>query len=172
MSSQADDAGSVFDCRCCGECCRGTGGIILSRKDSERLAAHFHLPVGEFRARYAEEKRGKFRLRTGEDGACIFFLNGTVCGVHAAKPDICRAWPYFRGNLEDPASLAMAAEGCPGIVPKAPFAAFVAAGARTLLSEGVFCDESDPSGANSLLPKAVLVRLAGGGVFSGRGEKA
>ena len=162
MKSNDTATDSVFNCQCCGECCRGGGGIILGRKDSERLAAHFCLPVHEFHARYTEKKRGKSRLRIGEDGACIFFLDGTRCGVHAAKPDICRAWPYFRGNLEDPSSLAMAVEGCPGIIPDAPFAEFVAAGARTLLVNGVFCDDFEISGPNSLLTKAALERLVGG----------
>lgn len=151
----------VFACQCCGECCRGQGGIILGRKDSERLAAFLRLSVEDFHARYAEEMRGKRRLRAGRDGACVFFLDGTRCEVHEAKPDICRAWPFFRGNLEDPASLAMAAEGCPGIPPGVAFRDFAAAGARRLLDEGVFTEEAEACGPSSLLPKAVLEAMAG-----------
>lgn len=170
--SEYGKAANVFDCRRCGECCRGMGGIILSRKDSERLAAHLGLSVAELHAGYAEEKRGKYRLRAGEDGACVFFVNGARCGVHAAKPDICRAWPYFRGNLEDPASLAMAAQGCPGITPGVSFAEFTVAGARALLAEGVFRAESGTDGPDSLLPEAALARLACTGGFAGGGETA
>lgn len=64
---------------------------------------------------YCERIGGKLKIRCGEDGYCVFFRQGSGCGVHEGKPSICRAWPFFRGNIEDPASLAMAKEFCPGI---------------------------------------------------------
>ena len=35
---------SVFNCRMCGHCCEGRGGIVVSPTDMVRLAAHMQLP--------------------------------------------------------------------------------------------------------------------------------
>lgn len=161
----------VFACKCCGECCRGQGGIILGRKDSARLAEFFGIAVDAFHALYAEEKRYKRRLLTGEDGACVFFVDGARCGIHEAKPDICRTWPFFRGNLEDPVSLDMAAGGCPGIAEKVLHAVFARSGARYLLEQGIIADPADAAGPNSLTPRRLLLQMADAGTHnSGEGE--
>lgn len=118
----------AFDCKCCGHCCEGRGGIVVSPDDLARLCAHLAVSETEFTARWGEIRGEKLHVRTGPDGSCIFFRSGTGCTVHPAKPDICRAWPYFRGNLVDAESLAMAKDFCPGIPPKMPHAAFVREG--------------------------------------------
>lgn len=41
------------------------------------------------------------------------------CSIHLAKPKVCRLWPFFPSILKDPAALAEAKEGCPGIHPEA-----------------------------------------------------
>ena len=102
------DADSLFHCRQCGHCCEGRGGIVVSPADLERLAAFLHLAAETVVERYCEMTRGKLKIRNGEDGRCIFFQEGTGCAVHEGKPSICRAWPFFRGNIEDPVSLAPA----------------------------------------------------------------
>ena len=80
---------------------------------------------------------GKLQIRTATDGYCIFFKHGVGCSVHAGKPDICRAWPFFRGNLEDPESLFMAKEFCPGISKKITHASFARAGYAYLANAGL-----------------------------------
>ena len=52
-----------------------------------------------------------------------------------AKPDICRAWPYFRGNLLDADSLELSKEFCPGIPPDLAHADFVRQGLACLVRE-------------------------------------
>ncbi len=105
----------AFDCRMCGTCCLGSGGIVVDSEDLKRLCAHMSLSPQEFSERHAERRNGKLVIRAGDDGRCVFFAVGTGCTVHPAKPNICRAWPFFRGNLVDPESLALAKEYCPGI---------------------------------------------------------
>ena len=65
-------SGPAFSCRMCGECCRGEGGIVISRKDQERLAAHLGLTVPALLAAHARPCNGKHVLSTGPDGACAF----------------------------------------------------------------------------------------------------
>jgi hypothetical protein len=106
----------------CGHCCHGAGGIILTRKDVLRLAEHLGVCVAEFLKAYAETAQGRVRLKTGEDEYCIFYAEG--CGVHPGRPDVCRAWPFFRGNLMDESSWEMIQEYCPGVNPEVGHAEF------------------------------------------------
>ncbi|MDR0466583.1 MAG: YkgJ family cysteine cluster protein [Deltaproteobacteria bacterium] len=118
----------AFDCRMCGECCRGKGGIVIGPRDLPRLCGHLHTDELGFVALYGHRQDGKIKLRTGPDNYCVFFLPGSGCSVHAHKPDVCRAWPFFRGNMTDKGSFAMAKEFCPGINPMIGHDAFVQAG--------------------------------------------
>lgn len=118
------DAPAVFTCRMCGHCCEGRGGIVLAAKDRTRLAAHLGLDEGEMLARYAEHVSGKYRLKCGDDGYCVFYAHGQGCTEHPGRPDICRAWPFFRGNLVDEESWLMIQEDCKGVRPDAGHKAF------------------------------------------------
>ncbi|MDR2488500.1 MAG: YkgJ family cysteine cluster protein [Desulfovibrio sp.] len=126
-----------FDCLRCGHCCQGRGGIVASEKDVRRLCGRLRMTVEAFAAAYGERRGGKLLIRAGEDGACIFFKKNEGCAVHTVKPDICRAWPYFRGNLLDRDSLELCKEFCPGIPPSLPHADFVLQGTALLQREGL-----------------------------------
>lgn len=141
---------NVFECRQCGICCEGKGGIILSQRDLTRLASFLGENEETVVALYVEKSNGKLKIKCGEDGNCFFFRSGTGCSVHEGKPDICRAWPFFRGNLEDPASLAMAREFCPGIDPGCSFEDFVRSGLAYLRTENLLGEDADKE-ANSLI---------------------
>ncbi len=106
---------STFDCRMCGHCCEGSGGIIVSPKDLERLCSHFNISATEFQSQYGTITNRPLTVRSADNGNCIFFEKGKGCSVHNSKPDICRAWPYFRGNMVDDQSLYLAKHFCPGI---------------------------------------------------------
>lgn len=125
----------AFTCRRCGHCCHGEGGIVMSPADIDRLAAHLALEAAELLTRYARFVSGKYRLIAGADGYCVFYDEG--CGVHPGRPDVCRAWPYFRGNLIDADSHAMAAEDCPGINRDVPHAEFARQGREYLARHGL-----------------------------------
>ena len=140
----------AFDCRMCGECCQGKGGIVLGPRDLLRLCAHLRLEVEKFIAAYAYRQDGKIKIRTGSGNACIFFLHGTGCSIHVAKPDICRAWPFFRGNMVDEGSLDMAKKFCPGINPVIDHDAFVRAGLRYLEDNQLRASDSEHE-ANALI---------------------
>jgi hypothetical protein len=80
---------------------------------------------------------GKYRLKSRDDGYCVFFVQGRGCGVHPARPDICRAWPFFRGNLIDVVSWEMAQAFCPGINGNVPHEEFVRQGLHYLRDQGI-----------------------------------
>lgn len=134
--------GNAFECRRCGHCCQGEGGIVLTDKDLARLAAHLGMEPERFASEHAVFKGGRLRLGVREDGWCVFFDSG--CGVHPARPDVCRAWPFFRGNLLDAASWEMSLEYCAGINPSLPHEEFVRQGLSSLKSQGVgVCNDPD-----------------------------
>ena len=99
---------------------------------------------------YGCRQNGKIKIRTGPDNCCIFFLSGTGCSVHQAKPDICRAWPFFRGNMVDGGSLAMAKAFCPGINSAVSHNEFVRAGLRYLEEQRLQASEPEHE-ANALI---------------------
>lgn len=140
----------AFECKMCGHCCEGRGGIVLSAHDLSRIAGHMGLPEAEFCARYAEERGGKLVIRSGADNFCVFFSEGKGCTVHAGRPDICRAWPFFKGNLVDEISLEMASVDCPGINLQVGFEGFRQAGLKYLEENGLVADSGDKSAANAL----------------------
>lgn len=159
MSMGGNEPDAVFDCTRCGECCRGRGGIVLRGNDAGRLAAFLDMGVNEFFARYTEPRRGKIALRSGGAGSCVFSDNERGCSVHPAKPDVCRVWPFFRGNMVDPVSLDMARQGCPGIAGGAGFEEFTRAGARYLLSENLFAADGEAPGPTVLMAETMLRRF-------------
>ena len=104
-----------FSCEMCGHCCDGSGGIVLGTKDLARLLTYFQMDEEPFLAKYTECASNKPRIIVGDDNYCYFFETGKGCTIHEARPDVCRAWPYFRGNLIDEFSFGMAKVDCPGI---------------------------------------------------------
>ncbi len=133
----------AFECKMCGHCCEGKGGIVMTEKDQKRLAEHLEISVEELIEKYTEHRGGKLHLITKEDNYCFFFKEG--CDVHPGRPDVCRAWPYFRGNLIDEISWQMIQEDCAGVNPKAGHAEFVRQGKQYLRDEDLLRYDSDSS---------------------------
>lgn len=113
-----------FQCQMCGHCCYGSGGIIVGTKDLPRLLTYFNMDEATFLTTYTKNTNGKPCLIVGEDKYCYFFKQDKGCTIHEARPNVCRAWPYFRGNLIDKNSFEMAKEDCKGIVKTVSHAQF------------------------------------------------
>ena len=108
---------------------------MLGPRDLPRLAAHLGLTPEECLTRHTEILGGKPMLLCGDDGYCRFYRADRGCAVHEARPDVCRAWPYFRANLVDPVSFDMAKADCPGIARDAAHADFAWEGFAYLKEE-------------------------------------
>ena len=145
-----------FSCHRCGHCCHGGLGIVLTLADQQRIATHLGISPEQFLAQATVWHNGKRYLAVGHDGYCHFFLakasdGSPGCGIHEARPNVCRAWPYFRGNMLDALSWTMAAEDCPGIDTASGHEAFVAAGHEYIRRHALSAD----SGAES--PNALVL---------------
>jgi Fe-S-cluster containining protein len=83
-----------IDCTQCANCCK-TSTTAVSERDVERLARHLRIPRERFIAEYTtpNEEEGRI-LRRLDDGACVF-LDGNLCSIYEARPDICQRYPHL-----------------------------------------------------------------------------
>jgi hypothetical protein len=127
VTGQSFNAGPspVFQCRQCGDCCSGRGGIFVKPFEVEEMAALLSLPVEEFSRLYVEASAMGPRLVIADNGFCVFMMEGSLCRVHPVKPFICRQWPFLPILLVDPDELEHAKTACPGINPACSHADFV-----------------------------------------------
>ena len=153
------DKTETFACQRCGKCCEGRGGIVVGPRDLTRLSVHFGLPGEEVLSRYTEVMGGKPTLKVGEDGFCMFFKEGRGCSIHPARPSVCRAWPFFRGNLIDNVSFEMAREDCPGIRREASHAQFAHEGFRYLEDYKLLCHDTRTEGRAVIVDRSELPPL-------------
>jgi Fe-S-cluster containining protein len=115
----------AFECRICGECCFGEGGIFVEEEEAERIAAFLDVAPGEFTSQFCEERNGRLYIRTGEDGFCLYYDKEKSCLIHPVKPDRCCLWPFFPANVHDKDAWELAKEACPGINPDCSYEEFV-----------------------------------------------
>lgn len=145
-----------FQCQMCGHCCYGSGGIVVGTKDLPRLLMYFNMEKEAFLKKYTKMTNAKPCLIVGADNYCLFFKEGTGCTIHEARPNVCRAWPYFRGNLIDETSFEMAKEDCKGIVKTVTHAEFAHDGFAYLEENHLLATNSKLDGRALIVRKEEL----------------
>ena len=115
----------VFDCKMCGECCYGDGGIFMEEDEQKRIAKYMGLGFEEFLAQYTVKRHGRIYAGVGPDNFCIFFRKEKGCTIHTVKPGRCELWPYFPANVADPETWDLAKVACRGINRECSFEDFV-----------------------------------------------
>ena len=114
----------AFECKQCGACCHGKGGIFVEGDEIPRIAAFLGISPEEFLSTRCYFRNGRHYIECGEDGFCIFYDRERQCTIHPVKPGPCRLWPFYAALLEDPDNWNMAKDGCPGINPDSSFEEF------------------------------------------------
>ncbi len=122
----------AFDCKMCGECCYGEGGIYLQEGEAERISHFLGIMTERFRAEYTETKHGKVYLKTSSSGYCIFYDHEKACLIHPVKPKRCVDWPFYSANMQDEDTWNLAKDACPGINRNCSFADFLKEGKHWL----------------------------------------
>jgi len=115
----------AFECKMCGECCYGEGGINIDDQEIKRIGDFLGLTAKALLNRYCEIRHGKVSAKTGPDGFCIFFNEKNGCTIHPIKPGICSRWPFYPALLQDEFNWEMAQNACPGINPNSSHKAFI-----------------------------------------------
>ena len=87
-----------IDCTVCANCCK-TSTTEVSERDIDRLARHLRITREQFLSDYAmPDEDGALSLRFTPEAGCVF-LEGNLCSVYDARPDICQRYPHLvRGN--------------------------------------------------------------------------
>jgi Fe-S-cluster containining protein len=90
----AEDFESAIDCQTCANCCRKST-VRLTERDLERLEKALKLKRDRVIADYTlpSEDEGLI-LRRDEEQGCVF-LDGHLCLIYEARPDICRDYPHL-----------------------------------------------------------------------------
>ena len=111
--------GVVFQCQPnCGRCCDEPGGIVyLTKDDAKRLAEHHAIEVKEWLERDCQTTLdGRFVLDSdAETDICIYLDSEKKCMVYEARPDQCRAYPWWIENLASKRTWNRTMDECPGI---------------------------------------------------------
>jgi len=124
----------AFDCKMCGDCCYGEGGIFLEEGEEKRIARFLGIRASDFLVRYCETRNHRTYLATGDDHFCIFYEKGRGCRIHPVKPARCALWPYFPANVNDREAWEEAKDACRGINRECSFEEFVREG-RAVIQE-------------------------------------
>jgi Fe-S-cluster containining protein len=117
------DLDDLFECRMCGDCCRGYGGTYVSESDIKVIAEFLQVDPAEFKNRFCQLSGSRYVLAQAENGYCVFW--DELCQIHPVKPRMCRNWPYIAAVLEDVSNWRIMGASCPGI--------------RTDLSDDIVC---------------------------------
>lgn len=115
----------AFECKLCGVCCYGEGGIFVDKDEVEKIAAFLKISARSFVARFCDERNGRFSIRVGADKYCIFYQKEESCLIHPVKPRPCTLWPYYPAILKEAGNWELAKDACPGINPECTFEEFV-----------------------------------------------
>jgi Fe-S-cluster containining protein len=108
----------IFECRKCGDCCKGYGGTYLTEADIVRIAEFIGMPSEEFVSTHCRKSDERPILAQKEDGFCVFW--DQLCTIHPVKPRMCRQWPYITPVLREVENWQIMGSMCPGIQTDAP----------------------------------------------------
>jgi hypothetical protein len=107
--------GLRFTCTQCGNCCTGDGYVWLSPAEIKRLAAGLKMEVPEFMLRYVRLVDEAFALiDNSKSKDCVFLDEARRCSVYEDRPQQCRTWPFWEGNLTNARAWKTAQARCPG----------------------------------------------------------
>ena len=97
----------------------------MTNGEVEGIAAFLKITPEDFIFRFCEEKHGRYAIKTGKDGFCLFYGKEMGCLIHPVKPQPCALWPYYRAIVEDEQNWELTKDACPGINALCPFEEFL-----------------------------------------------
>ncbi len=121
MDAEYQTGNDIFQCRLCGECCRGFGGTYVSKDDIKAIARFIKTDPDTFIKEYCDMAGSRPVLTLGKDGRCVFFDQNEQCTIHPVKPYMCRAWPFIRTIIKNPENWNAMASACPGMKKDVPY---------------------------------------------------
>ena len=118
MPSDRIGLDELFECRMCGDCCKGFGGTHLTAEDINTISGYIGSNPEKFVARCCSHCGSNLVVGQRSDGYCIFW--DKICTIHPVKPRMCRKWPFIESILVDAENWRIMADSCPGIHTDSP----------------------------------------------------
>ncbi|KPJ67351.1 MAG: hypothetical protein AMJ45_03095 [Syntrophobacter sp. DG_60] len=118
----------AFDCKMCGECCKGKGGIRIVGEEINVIAKYLKITKREFLKKYCVLNGNHYYIKEKEDISCIFLDEDGKCLIHPCKPLPCKLWPYWKGLLNSELDWQALMSFCPGLNKDALYELFVKEG--------------------------------------------
>jgi Fe-S-cluster containining protein len=118
MPSDQIQSDALFDCRLCGDCCKGYGGTYVTPEDIEAISRYIGTDPRHFITEYCRYSGKRPLLAQRDDGYCIFW--DKLCAIHPVKPLMCKRWPFLKSLLVDLKNWQIMADSCPGIRTDVP----------------------------------------------------
>lgn len=118
--------GLRFECTGCGKCCTGAPGYVwVTEQEIQTIAETLGITPDEFKQRYTKFAKGRYSILDdpSRNYDCVF-LDGKACRIYKNRPQQCRTFPWWSGNLKSPEAWKEAARECEGIRDDAPVVAF------------------------------------------------
>lgn len=113
-----------FACTRCANCCSGHSGFVwLEDGEIERMARVHGATPESFARRFVRtardprsgDQRSALKESEAEGGRCALLVGKNECSVYDARPEHCRAFPYWPSVMTDRAAFESARSTCPGI---------------------------------------------------------
>lgn len=90
-----------FECKQCGNCCRGNGYVRITPDESKRIARFLNIKVASFYNQYTFRPDGQTDVGTEDNEHWLLdtetrecaFLENNLCKIHPVKPAQCRDFP-------------------------------------------------------------------------------
>lgn len=103
-----------FECKTCGQCCRGDGYVWISLDNIEEIAQEKNMNINEFAKKYVRKVGNKYSLIDKPSGDCIFYDPKKGCEIYPVRPLQCQEFPYWDGIKKD-SCLERMIRDCPGV---------------------------------------------------------
>ena len=108
--------GLRFECKRCGECCRGEPGYVwISGPEAIAMAGFLSMAVAAFDQRYCRRVGDRTSLIEKDNGDCVFWERTIGCIVYPVRPSQCRTFPFWKQNISSDAAWKALAARCPGV---------------------------------------------------------
>jgi Fe-S-cluster containining protein len=103
----------LFECKNCGECCKGEGYALVTNEDLQRIADFSGKSASTVFSQFTDpdpETREGCRIlkNMGPERICCFYdARARRCKIHEGRPEICRTFPMLSIDVEqeEPISL-------------------------------------------------------------------
>jgi Fe-S-cluster containining protein len=107
-----------FQCTKCGICCgdtkQKTRHILLLKTETEQIATATSQPISQFTTKIKKKAPYSYEMKKTKDGKCIFLKNNR-CTIYAARPLICRFYPFELKITHSGKHTFLYTTECPGI---------------------------------------------------------